>query len=243
MRFMAFPRQFNKQVWYLQIPSGEIEIATSEALKGAYKCGLVDLRTPVRAFGAHTWQTMQEAAEIQLPGAPSIVSFAPVALSAPPPELEEAMTRQSRVDVDPRTFKPSRRPAIFIAVGIAACLLALGLGKGNPMKNAHAAAVTSLETSDEQESVKPMTALAPKPAAKPIREQLHASERYDGSRFSKDQKWKLLELDYITRTQRPKSATFKLMIQKPLPGANAPVKHEDPFSHGGAKGDPLDGTL
>ena len=230
---MAFPRQFSNQIWYLQIPSGEIEIATSDALKSAYKCGLVDLRTPVRAFGAHAWQTMQEAADIEVPAEPSMVSLTPVAFSSPPPVLEEAMTRQSRVDVDPKAFKPSRRPAIFTAVGVAACLLAFGLGKGNLRA---AAAGTSF---DDEVTVKPMT-VAAKPAPRPVREMVHTSNHRDAPKFTKAERWKLQNLDFITRTQRPKSATFNTMTQKPLPGA---PKSEDPFSHGGAKGDPLDGAL
>ena len=143
---MSFPRRFKKQVWYMRIPSGEVEIVTAAELERAFDCGLVDARTPVRAFGAHTWTTMMEAAELPAPTAASMASLSPTAFDAPAADLVDGATWQSRSDVDPRTFKPSKTPAIAAVLITAAFVAAALLGPDLPRSPApeRVAAASSL---------------------------------------------------------------------------------------------------
>ena len=225
---MAFPRRFKREIWYLRLPSGEIEIVTPTALQRAFECGLVDVRTPVRAFGAHTWTTMAEAAELDVPGSPWIASFAPMAFDVSAADLGAGAQWQSRRDVDPRAFKPSRAPALFallISVSFVAVAL-LGANADASTSLPQAATITSLKCSAH--------------APSPIHDLLRAAK--PEGRLTADQKKRLRELDNVTRTQRPKASSQTPLLQK-----HGARRSDDPFegsAHSGAsRGDPLDGSM
>jgi hypothetical protein len=229
---MAFPRRFKKETWYLRLPSGEVEIATATALQRAFECGLIDLRTPVRAFGTHVWITMQEAAELSPPASRLGGSLSPTALDSPAPDLASGAIWSSRSDVDPERFKPSRIPAIVVLLASAAfvCLVLVGETARGPSTSA---ALQQFPTAAPTTMVK----LAPPP----IRERLHTPSR-DTERLTKEQKHRLAELDYVTRTQRPTSS-----LARPLVSKTATRSPNDPFSRTAftvaSRGDPLDGSL
>lgn len=228
---MAFPRRFKKELWYLRLPSGEVDIATATGLQRAFECGLVDLRTPVRAFGANVWTTMREAAELSIPPGSSIASLIPTSFDAPVAvDLVDGTPWQSRRDVDPKAFKPSRLPVLLGAV-LTVAFAGVAFFEGDAIK---AASASDIEPAKVVNTVT-------HGSRREIREQLHTPNRPPGPRFTKDQRHRLAELDYITRTQRPKTSIVKPLVVKP-----GPARSEDPFQSGTRaplRGDPLDGSI
>lgn len=231
---MAFPRRFKREIWYLRLPSGEIEIVTPTALQRAFECGLVDVRTPVRAFGAHTWTTMAEAAQLDVPGSPSIASLAPMAFDAPAADLGAGALWQSRKDVDPRAFKPSRAPAL------AALLISVSF-VGVALLGADADASNSLSGTAESTSLTCTT------RARPPMHDLLRAVKPEAERLTEDQKRRLRELDAITRTQRPRASSRTPLLGAHRVPSSGVLTSIDPFASGlktgASRGDPLDGSL
>lgn len=226
---MAFPRRFKREIWYLRLPSGEVEIVTANALQRAFECGLVDVRTSVRAFGAHAWTTMAEAAELEVPGSPSWASLSAMAFDAPAADLGGGAPWQSRQDMDPRAFKPSRTRAV-VAVFASVSLIAIALLGGE------VAASPSVKRA----------AIVPQPlsfevARPPMRELLRTPKGED-ERLTKDQRRRLRELDYVTSTQRRKASSPTPFLPKQRVRSS-----EDPFARStratASPGDPLDGSI
>jgi hypothetical protein len=234
LRPMAFPRSFKRETWYLRLPSGEIEVATATSLQRAFDCGLVDFRTPVRAFGSHTWTTMLEAAKLEVPASPAL-SLSPIALDTPAADLVEVHW-QSRNEVDPKAFKHSRTTPVLVAL-LASCALAAVALFGDKVPVLASNASMQLEAA----SVIPVTPREPRSAqtTKHDLESLPTTKNTE-PRWTKVQRHRLAELDYVTRTQRPKSSFVKPLL--PKPGAS-----EDPFARKSTnvsrRGDPLDGSL
>ena len=48
----------------MRLPTGEVEVATATALEAAFRCGLVDVHTPVRSMSSPVWTTLGELAEL-----------------------------------------------------------------------------------------------------------------------------------------------------------------------------------
>lgn len=226
---MSFPRSFKKQVWYMRLPSGEVEIVTAAELERAFHCGLVEARTPVRAFGAHTWTTMLEAAELPVPAGTSMASLSPIAFDAPAADLGDGAPWLSRTDVDPRAFKPSKAPAVLAIFVSAAFVAAAVLGSKLPRSPA-------LERVAAASSLTSMPAVR---VSRPDVREMMRTPKSEEERLTSDQKRRLREIDYTTRMHGRKVHSLT-----PLLGTRP---SEDPFSRrakpGAHSGDPLDGSF
>lgn len=232
---MAFPRSFKKQVWYLRLPSGEIEVVTPDELQRAFDCGLVEARTPVRAYGAHTWITMAEAAELPAPDPRSMASLSPLALDAPAADLDDGAPWRSRRDVDPQAFRPSRAPvlgALLLSVAfVALAVLGGNVPQPGPLERAAAAAAIAPAAPSFRASRPPMPELLHREEAAP-----------EVARLTKAQKRRLRKLDYVTRTYGRKVVAPALRPSKRRRRA-----FDDPFARTSnapaRRGDPLDGSF
>lgn len=227
---MSFPRSFKKQVWYMRLPSGEVEIVTADALQRAFDCGLVEARTPVRAFGAHTWTTMLEAAELPVSAAPTMASLSPMAFDAPAADLGDGAPWQSRTDVDPKAFKPSKAPAV-VAILVSAAFVAVAVLGGKLPQNP---ALERVAAASSLAAVQPVHVSRPD-----IREMLR-TPKSEEDRLTGDQKRRLSEIDYTTRTRGRKVHSLTPLLPK-----RGVRPSEDPFAHkaGASTGDPLDGSF
>jgi hypothetical protein len=224
---MAFPRRFKKEIWYLRLPSGEVELATADALQRSFECGLVDHRTPVRAFGAHTWITMQEAAELAVPPSPSMASLSPTACDPPAIDLDAGARWQSRGDIDPKAFKPSRIPAV-VALMLSGAFLGFALLRADPPLS------PAMQALQQPPAIAPL----PKFSRPPIVEEQHVARKPMPERWTREERHRFAELEYLSRLNAPKSSRPSRPVLKPMP--------DDPFRNAQAQprhGDPLDGSI
>jgi hypothetical protein len=95
---MAFPRSFKNETWFMRLPSGEIEVATATDLEGAFRCGLADARTPVRSVSSPVWRTLAEVANIETCDSRSLGSLLPVTVEEPAADLVSGASWRVRPD-------------------------------------------------------------------------------------------------------------------------------------------------
>jgi hypothetical protein len=75
-----------RDVWRVQLGTGEIRAMTLDALDAAFEKGIIDESTPVLAPFAPTWSTLGIVAGLEEDTQPDLTpSLSPVALSTPPP--------------------------------------------------------------------------------------------------------------------------------------------------------------
>src|SRR5690348_17043775 len=138
---MAFPRGFRGQTWFVQLPSGEIEVVSSSALERAFQCGLVDARTPVRAFATPLWTTLGDAASLEEGEPSTISSLAPMSMASIPPADDSAQWRVgSYAEI---TFEPRKSRSIGMMAMMMGAAMAIGIVGLARMPNAIASAGAS----------------------------------------------------------------------------------------------------
>ncbi|CAN5805704.1 hypothetical protein BH11MYX4_BH11MYX4_00760 [soil metagenome] len=234
---MAFNRKFKTEKWFMRLPSGEIEITEASALERAFRCGLVDSRTPVLAVGGHLWTTLAEAADLE--AAP--MSVMPDVPEEPAADLANGAQWHVRSVEDEDRFrsanKRSRRAVLGIAV-VAALAATLGVAwaDGNdPMTTSMRSEAQALRAPD------PALARAIR-NVRAMEEVPHHSQR-DLERLSKEQQRRLRELDLARRMRGDdKRDARRIAAGRPIvvPYENVSA---DPFGKGVSPFDPLNGAL
>lgn len=108
---MNFSRAFRKNVWLVLLSSGEVEVYRGSDLETAFRCGLVDARTPVRATAESAWIHLGAllAADVE----PDSASLSPTAIEVP--EVNESTLVRAGSAYDMETFAPRRRGARAVA--------------------------------------------------------------------------------------------------------------------------------
>ena len=222
----------------MRLPSGEVELITSSMLERAFNCGLADARTPVRSFAAHTWITLQEAANLEFNESPFLASVAPEAPLDLDMDLQGGARWQVRdEEIEVRAVKASRLPAIGAVITVVALAATLVMGislqlDGN-VAAAHAAAAPVPATHRSTETV---------------HEHVHPQRTWDTERFTDEQKKRLHEIDFKHRWEgfglkghaSPVVSPSEKAFTPPSPHAPAPAAA--PTSEA-SRWDPLDGRL
>ena len=213
----------------MRLPSGEVELIPATALQRAFECGLVDSRTPVRAFGAHTWTTLDVAAEL---ADASLGSFAPLAMDAPAPDLNDGAIWRSRSDIDPKSFRPRKTPLLgaLAAAAVVGVIGFFGLRLPANDLDTHIAAAQAAERAHR--AADPAIRVAPAPPP----ELLHTARRFE-QRLSAEQRKRLREADYarraVTKPGRHKpsaSALFANPTNDPMTASTAGADRWDPLN-------------
>jgi hypothetical protein len=241
---MAFPRRFKSATWYMRLSTGEVELVTPTALQRAFKCGLVNARTPVREIGGHMWTTLGEAAEIADGPRGELSSLAPMAIddaNVVAADLENGLRWHVRQDADPRAFRASRLGvvgALLVATAAIGAVAVLGMQMPNNELREH---VSAAREAQEAKAELEANALAIARKARPALDLIWPEEE-PAERLSEDQKRRLIERD-----------TAMLQHGVGLPTSHslmAPKGAKDPFansskvpSHQNDPWDPLNGAF
>lgn len=235
---MAFPRGFRGQTWFVQLPSGEIEVVSSSALERAFDCGLVDARTPVRAFATPIWTTLGEAASLEEGEPSTLSSLAPIAMASIPPADDSAQWRVG-------SYAEPRKPrSIGMMASMMGVMMALGIVGLARMPNAiagagasHKAALAMQAPSLPGSPAKPIPPPAkpippPESIAKPIPPPAPSAS---AKHFTNEQRYRLRMQDAAQRwaPRDKKRATSRTPVEPP----------SDRLLRGGSPFDPLNGAL
>ncbi|AKU94236.1 hypothetical protein AKJ09_00900 [Labilithrix luteola] len=234
---MAFPRAFRGQTWFVQLPSGEIEVVTSSALERAFHCGLVSARTPVRAFATPIWTTLGEAASFE-DGEPSTISsLAPIAMASIPPADDSAQWRVGSY-LETMFEPPKSRTigAVAMMMGAVMALAAVGIAR---IPNAIAGAGASHAAALARESPKAPEAMAlPPPAPIPPPTPMPAAApapSASAKHLTNEQRYRLRMQDAAQRWA-PRDKTHSK--------SRTPIEPpSDRLLRGGSRFDPLNGAL
>ena len=114
-------------MWFMRLPTGEVELTADGDLERAFRAGLVDARTPVRAVGSNMWTTLGEAAEL------SLADTVPISPEPPASDLESGARWHIRrgSDPEPAAFLGSlqgRSSVGALVIAVAMGLATLGFG-------------------------------------------------------------------------------------------------------------------
>jgi hypothetical protein len=241
---MAFPRRFKSATWYMRLSTGEVELVTPAALQRAFKCGLVNARTPVREIGGHVWTTLGDAAEITDGPRGELSSLAPMAIdeaNVVAADLESGLRWYVRQDSDPKAFRASRLGAVgalLVATAAIAAVAVLGTRMPtNELREHISAAREAQEAQAELEA----NALATARKAQPVLDLIWPEEE-PAERLSEDQKRRLIERDTAMLQHGVGLPTSRSLM--------APRGAKDPFansskapSHQNDPWDPLNGAF
>ena len=224
-----------RDLWRVQLPTGEVRAMTLDALDEAFQAGLVDERSPVSAPGTTTWTTLADVAGIEPESSSSATpSLSPVAtdLAPPsgalvvPPPAEASLDLD--LDLDAAALQPKKGRAVaFIALGLVA---AAGLAFAATRVGAFAASASNA-------LVAPVEEKAAGAAPPPVSTVFEPAEGTSGKpSLTEEQKQRLLEADKARESSRK--------AKTPAAPARAPRgKGSSPFVNGGDKYDPLNGAL
>jgi hypothetical protein len=228
----------------MRLSTGEVELVTPAALQRAFKCGLVNARTPVREIGGHVWTTLGDAAEITDGPRGELSSLAPMAIDEADvvaADLENGLRWHVRQDADPKAFRGSRLRAVGALLAATAAIAAVAvLGARVPVNDLQehvAAARMAQEARAELEA----DALATARKARPVLDLIWTEEEPE-ERLSEDQKRRLIERDTAMLQHGIGLPTSRSLM--------APRGAKDPFansskapSHQNDPWDPLNGAF
>jgi len=238
---MAFNRKFKTETWFMRLPSGEIEIADASTLERAFRCGLVDARTPVLAVGAKVWTTLADAAELETPP----LSVFPDALDAgePAADLADGATWHVCNQDDETRFRAASKRSRYAVLGIAIAAIigstGLGVAWAEPSGASQVARQHEVRAPG---SAQPTTLARGGRNAKDVEDVSHHSKR-DLERLTKDQQRRLRELDLARRMRGDdKRDARRIAAGKPIVVPYAQVS-SDPFAKSTSPFDPLNGSL
>jgi negative regulator of sigma E activity len=187
-----FPRSFNNETWFMRLPTGEVTLTKDGDLERAFRCGLVDARTPLLGAAAHIWTTLGEAAELPEhlwtaePAAADLQSGAPWHVRD---EDEEAMPSFGRKH---RSFFGAAAAAIAVALVLSTVGLGVAHAEGSEALIA-ATATDGLQT----KAMDPLLVRAMR-NARQAQELPYHSQR-DLQRLTKEQQRRLREIDLARR--------------------------------------------
>ncbi|MBX3186004.1 MAG: hypothetical protein KF819_03270 [Labilithrix sp.] len=239
---MAFPRSFKRETWFMRLPTGEVEIASAAELERAFRCGLADARTPLRAVGSHVWTTLADAAEIDTSEERCLGSLLPVALEEPAPDLDSGAPWRVRADDAAPARPAAARAGLVIGTMVAAASAALLI----------VASARATDRSAEDAGRRAASSIgetSPPVASRPISPG-HDLERYAEpeaeSRLTESQVRRLRELDAVRRAveaANPHRTKRAVTSRTPLVPPNDSQASRSPFTNGGHPMDPLNGAL
>lgn len=225
----------------MRLPTGEVELLTAPAMKEAFRCGLIDLRTPVRPFDGHAWITLEEAAGFDERMSDHFPSLTPIAIDNPAPDLDDGAPWRVRRYVDEGSLRPGKTRvagAILLTIGAFAAIAALvrpHVGSGVLEDRLAQARAASDEANAAAAMLPPPAVEAPRPPPAP-------------ERLTEHQKRRLREMDaeraYKAAIKKQKRrAKPQSSILEPPPDWRGAPRAKEPFTEGGNRFDPLNGAL
>jgi hypothetical protein len=257
-----------RDVWRVQLGTGEIRAMTLDALDAAFEKGIIDESTPVLAPFAPTWSTLGIVAGLEEDTQPDLTpSLSPVALSTPPPlptttdrpVAPDAFVSGRDLDLDlpeASEMRPRRGLVIGVVATSVVGLIALPI------------VITSITDSRPVDVKATSVAALPPPTPSPstkggIEEREMAKEAAATSGVSphqlldEDQKKQLAEADKAREEkEKARKAAEKAAAEKtggraekaaaPTPAAppkRKPEKAPPALLNGGDRFDPLNGAL
>lgn len=237
---MAFNRKFKTETWFMRLPSGEIEIAQASALERAFRCGLVDGRTPVLAVGGKVWTTLAEAAELETPP----MSVFPDALETgePAADLANGAPWHIRNEDDETHFRAATKRSRYAVLGIAIAAVLASTGLGVAWADSNGSLTVPMQTEVRAPGAAPPAAPRAIRSVKDMEDVPHHSQR-DLERLSKEQQRRLRELDLARRMRGDDQRDARrIKAGKPIVTPYAEVA-TDPFARSVSPFDPLNGAL
>ncbi len=227
----------------MRLPTGEVEVATASALENAFRCGLADARTPVRAVSSPVWTSLAEVAEIDTSDPRSLGSLLPVAVEEPAVDLADGRKWDSRTDIDARMFHPRVRRIATVMVAVASLGLAIFCGT---QISAHVPKLRAMATRQAAQHLGAAGASRPSAATGTRKTLTNEDELFQPANEArkkldaKDFERELRDMDKARRkyerTHARRGKRSRTPVEPPEPKAN-------PFSDSGHRMDPLNGAL
>lgn len=216
-------------LWRVQLSTGEIRAMSLDALDEAFQAGTIDESTPVLPPGAMGWTKLADAAGLEgdAPPESNVPSVAPIAVSIREPAPMSLEDLAAEADEE-QAFKPKRRKGVIVGIGVA-FLLVGGLGVAATRAASKNIAMTTSLVANTAKAA----AAQPPPAAQDPNPSTAARTLTD------EQKAKLAEADKARAAREEQ----KRKDRPPPPTRRSPREKSAPFSNGGNKFDPLNGSL
>jgi len=236
---MAFPRSFKNEIWFMRLPSGEVEVTTAGDLESAFRCGLADARTPVRSVSSTIWTTLAEVAEIDTCDSHSLGSLLPVAVDEPAADLVSGASWRVRPD-DPSHALRSGAGRFLRGVALVGVLAMAAFGGSllTPDGARHHDHEARVPTNDRETFE--LTKVALHPHAK-----LTPAEELAKRKLER----RLREADAVRRAEAiaaPRRTKLRQEQRSTTPVGPRPAAgtaRGGPFTNGGDRFDPLNGSL
>lgn len=230
---MAFSRSFKNHIWHIQLPTGEVVTADAAKVERAFRCGLVDGRTLVRASTVPTWEPLADAAGLEPTDLPT--GTEPERASLLSDQELAPLWKVRDEEVDPRAIRGSRFMPLSMVGGILTLLALVGYG-------VTARADTGLP---EYAMAQRMAPPAPPPTSTAPANGPHPSHDYvhpvHEGRFDAAEIKRLREMDYTHRMQGFGNRNTRWHVVSPSSKALAPPPNWTPGPP--SKFDPLNGDL